>query len=230
MTLTIHQRDVRPLDQEKVQNQTAKKSVDFASLLQSVSEKKKATREEQIQSAVSQASEKYNLPPELITSVMKQESGGNPYAESPVGAQGLMQLMPETAKSLGVRNSFDIGQNVDGGATYLRQMLDRFDGDLSKALAAYNAGPNAVEKYKGVPPYAETQNYVKSIMANYQGADKSKTMVVASNQEYAKAVVSAEILRASMLSGIVNMKFPQNEHKINIEEPPPPPPSHYPRA
>lgn len=230
MTLTIHQRDVRPLDQEKVQNQTAKKSADFASLLQSVSEKKKTTREEQIQSAVSQASEKYNLPPDLITSVIKQESGGNPYAESPVGAQGLMQLMPETAKSLGVRNSFDIGQNVDGGASYLRQMLDRFDGDLPKALAAYNAGPGNVQKYNGIPPFAETQNYVKSIMASYQRSGGSTSVAVASHGEYEKAVASTAILQASLVSGIVTMKFPEGTRKMEIEEPPPPPPSRYPRV
>ena len=96
---------------------------------------------------------------------MKQELGGDPDAVSPAGAVGLMQLMPGTAKELGVANSRDPGENIRGGARYLRQQLDTFGGDVTKALAAYNAGPGAVQKYGGVPPYAETQQYVRSITA-----------------------------------------------------------------
>ncbi len=107
------------------------------------------------------------ITPNLLKSVIKQESGFNPEAKSHAGAQGLMQLMPATAKSLGVFNPLNPYQNVKGGAKYLAQMLQRFDGNLQKALAAYNAGPNAVEKHGTIPPYKETQNYVASIMRDY---------------------------------------------------------------
>lgn len=106
----------------------------------------------------------HNLNPKVLEALVEQESGFDPLAESKVGAQGLTQLMPKTARSLGVSDPLDPVQNLNGGAKYLKQMLNQFDGDLPKALAAYNAGPGAVNKYHGIPPYAETQNYVKRIM------------------------------------------------------------------
>jgi soluble lytic murein transglycosylase-like protein len=114
--------------------------------------------------AIRQAAFKYGLTPELIRSVIRAESNFQADAVSPAGAQGLMQLMPETARELGVGNPFDVEQNVDGGCRYLRQMLDRFGGDLRLALAAYNAGPAAVEKYDGRVPYAETRQYVNRVL------------------------------------------------------------------
>jgi soluble lytic murein transglycosylase-like protein len=110
------------------------------------------------------AAKKYGIDPAVLKGLVKQESGFNPNAGSPAGAQGLTQLMPGTAAALGVTDVHDPAQSIDGGARYLKQQLDRFGGDYSKALAAYNAGPGAVQRYGGVPPYAETQNYVKSIL------------------------------------------------------------------
>jgi len=117
-----------------------------------------------IDALVSYAASKYGVPENLLRAVVQHESGGNPRAVSPAGAMGLMQLMPETAQTLGVSDPFDPAQNIDAGARYLRQQFDRF-GDWTLALAAYNAGPGAVEAYGGVPPYQETQNYVKNVLA-----------------------------------------------------------------
>ncbi|ADG05355.1 Lytic transglycosylase catalytic [Kyrpidia tusciae DSM 2912] len=106
------------------------------------------------------------LDPALLRAVMMAESGGNPAARSPAGALGLMQLMPSTARALGV-DPLDPAQNLDGGAQYLRSLLDRYGGDVLKATAAYNAGPGAVDRYGGIPPYQETQAYVRRIQQLY---------------------------------------------------------------
>lgn len=112
------------------------------------------------------ASKKYNISSSIIKSVINTESGFNKTAVSSTGAMGLMQLMPETAEALGVSNAFDPQENIDGGVRYLKDMLSEFGGNLELALAAYNAGPNSVKKYGGIPPYKETQNYVKKIMSS----------------------------------------------------------------
>jgi soluble lytic murein transglycosylase-like protein len=108
-----------------------------------------------------------DISPNLIKSIIKQESGFNPQAVSHAGAEGLMQLMPSTAKLVGVENTMNPYDNLRGGVTYLAQMLQRFDGNLAKALAAYNAGPEAIDKYNGIPPYKETKNYVENIMRDF---------------------------------------------------------------
>ena len=110
------------------------------------------------------AAAKYNVDPALLRGLIRQESNFNPNATSPAGARGLTQLMPGTAAALGVDPSVP-AQAIEGGAKYLRQQLDKFGNDPAKALAAYNAGPGAVQRYGGVPPFAETQNYVRKVLA-----------------------------------------------------------------
>jgi hypothetical protein len=116
---------------------------------------------------INAVSGRHHLDPDLINSVIHAESGFNPKAVSPKGAQGLMQLMPQTASRLGVVNSFDPSDNLEGGTRYLRELLERYNFDLIKALAAYNAGPRRVEQYHGVPPYYETQAYVARIIRDF---------------------------------------------------------------
>jgi soluble lytic murein transglycosylase-like protein len=116
------------------------------------------------------ASAEYGVPLNLLKAVARAESGFDPNATSRCGAMGVMQLMPGTARALGVTDAYDPEQNIMGGAKFLSQMLGEFNGDVQLALAAYNAGPGAVRKYGGIPPYAETQNYVKTV-AKYMGED-----------------------------------------------------------
>jgi soluble lytic murein transglycosylase-like protein len=126
---------------------------------------------------VSEASRKHGVDSDFIRSVIKQESAGNANAVSRTGARGLMQLMPGTALQLGVNDSFSPEQNVHGGTTYLKELLERYNGDAIKALAAYNAGPGAVDRYKGIPPYRETQEYVKRVVSDYNKSKQHKEKV-----------------------------------------------------
>ena len=121
----------------------------------------------QIDALVNDNASAQDVDPALVKAIIANESGFNASATSDVGAQGLMQLMPGTAAALGVSDSYDPAQNVAGGTKYIKQLLDRFDGNVRLAVAAYNAGPGAVEKYGGVPPYAETQNYVQNVLSSY---------------------------------------------------------------
>ena len=131
------------------------------------------TSQKSTEQIVSEASKLQGVDSDFIHSVIQQESSGNPRAVSPAGARGLMQLMPGTAAQLGVADSFSPEQNVHGGARYLRELLERYHGDAIKALAAYNAGPGAVDRYRGVPPYRETRLYVQRIVRQYNRKKES---------------------------------------------------------
>jgi len=126
-----------------------------------------AETQSMIMDAISKAANDYGVNESLIKAIIMQESAFSPTSLSQVGAQGLMQLMPETADYLGISNPWDIYKNVDGGTRLISDYLENYDGDLQLVLAAYNAGPGAVSKYNGVPPYTETQDYVKKVIGYY---------------------------------------------------------------
>jgi soluble lytic murein transglycosylase-like protein len=127
---------------------------------------------EELRPLIRSAADHAGIDPLLFEALVGQESGFDPNARSTAGAMGLSQLMPGTAKALGVENPYDPVQNLFGGARYLAQMLARFDGDVRLALAAYNAGPGAVERHGGIPPFRETTNYVQKIMGRYEAMRK----------------------------------------------------------
>src|SRR5229473_3505240 len=150
---------------------------------------------------INSASNRYRLDPDLVNSVIRAESGFNVRAVSRKGAQGLMQLMPQTSSQLGVGNAFDAQANVDGGTRYLRELLERYNFDLVKALAAYNAGPRRVEQFRGVPPYYETRAYVARIIRDFnrkKSAEKSvATQPVAPHKSAPKASPLASASRVA---------------------------------
>ncbi len=141
-------------------------SVNFSPSVGSLTPKGNVTKA-QIQGIISKVAQKYQVDEKLVNAVIKQESGFNPKATSHCGAMGLMQLMPNTAKELGVKDAYNPLQNIEGGVKYLSNLLRRYNGNTVLALAAYNAGPANVDKYSGVPPFKETQNYVRNILASY---------------------------------------------------------------
>lgn len=141
---------------------------------------------------VSSASSVTGIDPDFLKSVIQSESGGKIRAVSPKGAQGLMQLMPATASKLGVKDAFDPEANVRGGSQYLKELLEKYNGDAAKALAAYNAGPHRVEQYHGIPPYAETQQYVAKVIRDYNRRKLSQTKVTPRKTK-ARPVTTAQL-------------------------------------
>jgi soluble lytic murein transglycosylase-like protein len=129
---------------------------------------------------VREAAERHNLDPALVDAVISTESGWNPYAVSPKGAMGLMQLIPATAERFGVGNPYDPAQNIEGGTAYLKSLLDRYNGNLTKSLAAYNAGERAVDESGGVPWYPETQRYVRKVTNAYYRSDSGHDPILIS--------------------------------------------------
>ena len=143
-------------------------SQNFARVMEEVQDNKGTEIRQDLPSKIEEiiitSSKKEALDPALVKALIQVESGFNPRAYSPKGAQGLMQLMPETARALGVSNPFDIQENIAGGVRYLKGLIERVKGDISLALAAYNAGAGAVERYGGIPPYPETQKFVPKVL------------------------------------------------------------------
>ena len=143
-------------------------------------------RPQSLDQVINSIGDRHHIDPDLINSVIHAESGFKPHAVSRKGAQGLMQLMPRTASQLGVSNAFDPTANVEGGTRYLRELLERYNFDLVKALAAYNAGPHRVEQYRGVPPYYETRAYVANIIRDFNRKKRAERKTSAASSHPSK--------------------------------------------
>ena len=181
-------------------------SASFSDALQTVS------TTQSLDTIFQKAAKQYDVPVSLLKAIGKAESNFNPEAVSSAGAQGVMQLMPATAQSLGVTTPFDAEQNIMGGAKYIKQMLDRYDGDVKLALAAYNAGSGNGAKYGGIPPFAETQNYVKEVMA-YAGEDLTAGTYVSSGIS-----ATGTVYQNQLAQSILNSEdFTENDYLLFIE-------------
>jgi soluble lytic murein transglycosylase-like protein len=150
-----------------------------------LSEVRGARNETELEQLARAAAQRHGLDPDLVLAVVAVESGFQPRAISPKGAQGLMQLMPPTARELGVTNAFDPAQNLDGGSRHLSALIARYGGDLTKALAAYNAGQGAVDRHRGIPPYRETRDYVKRVLRKRDAAKEREKKSASSSSEAA---------------------------------------------
>ncbi|KJR43305.1 Lytic transglycosylase, catalytic [Candidatus Magnetoovum chiemensis] len=162
----------------------------------------------EIEQIVHSKAAKYRIDPSLVKAIIKAESNWNPEALSPKGAMGLMQLMPSTARLLSVDNPYDPSDNIDGGVRYMKYLLYKFNGDVSLAVAAYNAGPGAVEKYGSIPPYNETQNYVQRVISSYKGKAyypnySGRTYSLLANSNVVNSSYSSKIYRVKLSNGTI---------------------------
>lgn len=167
----------------------------------------------EIGSIILEKSRKHEVDPFLVSAIMSVESDYDPNAVSNKGAMGLMQLMPGTASDLGVKNPFDMNQNIEGGTKYIKMMLERFSGDIKLALAAYNAGPNAVDKSGGIPDNDETKNYVVRVLENYEKLLKNDGAPKGSTQEDRDAEARVEVIKnaSAMSDALFNVQKPEEE-------------------
>lgn len=166
-------KQMQPSTENAVQNQQTSSHKEAQPFLQSIGKNSSSVSAQNLPTGsigdmIQSAAAKYGINPKLLSAIAETESNYQPDAVSSAGAIGVMQLMPETAAGLGVTNPYDARQNIDGGAKYLKELLDDFGGNVREAVAAYNAGPQAVKNYQGVPPYPETQNYVSHVLDLYQ--------------------------------------------------------------
>jgi soluble lytic murein transglycosylase-like protein len=150
-------------------------------------------RPQTLNEVINTISDRQHIDPDLVNSVIHAESGFNPRAVSPTGARGLMQLMPQTASRLGVSNAFDPRSNLEGGTRYLSELLQRYNFDLIKALAAYNAGPQRVEQYRGVPPYYETRAYVAKIVRDFNRKKIAERTAAAGKMKASRAKTASPL-------------------------------------
>ena len=167
----------------------------------------------EIGSIILEKSRKHEVDPFLVSAIMAVESDYDPNAVSNKGAMGLMQLMPGTASDLGVKNPFDMKQNIEGGTKYIKMMLERFSGDIKLALAAYNAGPGAVDKSGGIPDNDETKNYVVRVLENYEKLLKNDGAPKGSTQEDRAAEARVEVIKnaSAMSDALFNVQKPEEE-------------------
>jgi len=164
---------------------------------------------------VSGAGERHQIDPDFINSVIRAESGFNSRAVSKKGAQGLMQLMPQTASQLGVANSFDPNANVEGGTKYLRELLEKYNFDVVKALAAYNAGPKRVDQYRGVPPYYETHAYIARIIRDFNRQKLAKNPALGRKTTAHSSHALRSKQRAHEASAATTSSLPQNPQAVS---------------
>jgi soluble lytic murein transglycosylase-like protein len=173
-----------------------------------------APTKEEIDEFVRQAASKYQLDPDFVASVIKAESNFNPHARSRKGAQGLMQLMPQTASQLGVKDAFDPQANVEAGTAHLNALLNQYHNDPIKALAAYNAGSHRVQQYHGVPPYRETRAYVAKIIRDFNSRKRAELKVLAAAGRNAVARAGSTVLNSKTARKQVPQQAPQEEASV----------------